>query len=137
MQGELPLIHSWHVHLLFVNSDPEEVEGAKKLYFEFLTAFNLTTEDDDHCVDLLHNDHMCTFGIEVGGETGNPFLSGNWAIYFLPKDLAAVVTYMSQHRDDFSVLVHPNSSNHLLDHSEYTIWLGNTWPLNLAPFRHD
>ena len=42
-----------------------------------------------------------------------------------------------QNRNDFDVLVHPNTGCELEDHSWWALWGGTPWKINFHAFSHD
>jgi DOPA 4,5-dioxygenase len=50
------------------------------------------------------------------------------------SDLGKAISWLFLNRGEFSVMIHPNTSDELLDHTERTIWLGKSYELKLEIF---
>lgn len=49
-------------------------------------------------------------------------------------DLGIAISWLMFNRDKFSVMIHPNTNDGLLDHTDRTIWLGKSYDLKLDIF---
>ncbi|KZT43098.1 hypothetical protein SISSUDRAFT_738244 [Sistotremastrum suecicum HHB10207 ss-3] len=49
---------------------------------------------------------------------------------FTPHQTGAFFSWLAVNRGNLSVLIHPNTDNAFLDHTERAIWMGRQWPLN-------
>lgn len=124
-----PPIQSFHVHVLFFQTNQNNTNISLAFYKEALAYFKI----DKHCPHLFHNDYMCYFYPDM--EAAGPFPTAQWAIYFLPEQYSQVVPYFMQHRDiGYTILVHPNTGAEKNDHSEWALWGGQPWPLDLTIF---
>eukprot|EP01094_Clydonella_sp_ATCC50884_P018523 TRINITY_DN3436_c0_g1_i4.p1 TRINITY_DN3436_c0_g1~~TRINITY_DN3436_c0_g1_i4.p1 ORF type:complete len:154 (+),score=38.16 TRINITY_DN3436_c0_g1_i4:191-652(+) len=45
-----------------------------------------------------------------------------------------VVPWFTQHRGEFSIVVHPNTGFEYEDHSDWALWSGQPWPLDMSIF---
>ena len=54
---------------------------------------------------------------------------------FKPEAFGNIVPWLALNRNGLSVLIHPETGHGLMDHSEYSIWLGKVEPLNLDIFK--
>jgi len=61
-----------------------------------------------------------------------PHPSGSYQIEFRPELFAGLVPWLALNRQGLSVFVHPETGDALADHTAHVIWLGDSWPLNLA-----
>lgn len=50
---------------------------------------------------------------------------------FPNSNLGKVVEVLLAHREGLSILIHPLSGDHLADHTEYPIWIGQPLALNI------
>lgn len=50
------------------------------------------------------------------------------------EKFAEVMIWLSLNRDGLTVFVHPETGDHLRDHRDYAMWLGESKILNLAMF---
>jgi aromatic ring-cleaving dioxygenase len=53
---------------------------------------------------------------------------------FRPDLFGELVPWLMQHRDDLNVLVHPITDDELRDHRDWSLWLGQSRPLDLSAF---
>jgi aromatic ring-cleaving dioxygenase len=65
---------------------------------------------------------------------GGPFPSGEWSIFVPVGYFNLLVPWMMQHHGEFSMIVHPNTGFEYEDHSDYCLWAGEPWPLNMGIF---
>lgn len=57
-----------------------------------------------------------------------------YQVAFAPELFAELVPWLALNREDLSILVHPETGNDLADHSDYAMWLGDSFPLHLEVF---
>ncbi|PIE25122.1 MAG: 4,5-dioxygenase [Neptuniibacter caesariensis] len=48
---------------------------------------------------------------------------------------AEIIPWLNFHRNGLDILIHPVTDNALKDHSEYTMWLGHSYELDLSIFK--
>jgi hypothetical protein len=65
---------------------------------------------------------------------GAPFPIGEWSMWVPVAYYQRVVSWYTQHRGDFSLLVHPNTGCENEDHSTWAQWTGQAWPLDMSIF---
>jgi DOPA 4,5-dioxygenase len=53
-------------------------------------------------------------------------------VAFPAGHLEALVTWLMEHREGRSILVHPLTGDELADHRDHALWLGPPLPLDLA-----
>lgn len=54
---------------------------------------------------------------------------------FTPHQLGAVVSWLMANRGPCSVLIHPNTSDEVADHTEHATWMGQPVPLDVDLLR--
>ena len=126
-------IFSYHIHLVYLQTNQKDTEDAYKIRDKFRVKFASKMGPD--CHDLFHNEYTCILDPDVG--PAGPFPVANWSVFVLPEHLELMMAWMTQNRGRFSVLVHPNSGCEVEDHSDWTFWSGNPYPLDLTIFSHD
>lgn len=79
------------------------------------------------------------FGIRMGrmhdGPIG-PHSTGSCQLSVPKKAFAEVIPWLALNRQGLSVLVHPSTGDHLADHTDHVIWLGQPIKLSLDIFAH-
>ena len=55
-------------------------------------------------------------------------------ISFSSKDFEQLIPWLSDNRNDLTVLIHAQTGDNLKDHTEYAYWLGDNVQLNLSIF---
>ncbi|MCZ6844727.1 MAG: DOPA 4,5-dioxygenase family protein [Alphaproteobacteria bacterium] len=58
-----------------------------------------------------------------------------YQVAFEPNVFAELVPWMALNREDLTILVHPETGDDLADHSEFAMWLGDSFPLRLERLR--
>lgn len=53
---------------------------------------------------------------------------------FAGEDFSTVVNWLNYHRHGLTVFIHPISDDDLKDHSDYVMWLGRSYSLDLSIF---
>lgn len=56
----------------------------------------------------------------------------SYQIAFAPPRFAEVVSWLALNHGALDVFVHPNTGDELADHRDRAVWLGRSYPLNLA-----
>ena len=77
------------------------------------------------------------FTVELGrwrDEPVGPHSHPMYQVKFTPEAFANVVPWRSLHHEGLSVLIHPETGDDLLDHTEHALWLGDQFELALAVF---
>lgn len=78
------------------------------------------------------------FPVQLGRWHDQPIGPHPQAMYqvaFTPDQLGAVVPWLMLNREGLDVLVHPETGDHVADHTESALWLGNKLPVNVAFLR--
>ena len=82
--------------------------------------------------DLFHNDYNCM--LEPDTEPAGPFPVAEWSVFVLPESLLEMMQWMMQYRERYTILVHPNSGCEVEDHSDWAMWNGPAYPLDITIF---
>ena len=64
-----------------------------------------------------------------------PHSKGTFQVVFQLEDFGRLVPWLMQHRGDLDVLVHGDTGDDLVDHTQYVIWLGTPQDLDTDMFR--
>lgn len=126
-------IYSWHVHLLYWNTNVNNTAGAYVIREKFIAEFK--DRLGPQCTDLFDQNQMCMFAPDI--QADGPFLTAQWAVFLKNEDFADIVPWFMQHRGNYDILVHPNSGCELEDHSWWCMWGGNPWEIDLSVMSHD
>ena len=132
-QPEPAHIYSYHIHLLYFQENKNHTEGAYRIHQAFKDTFNSTLGED--CDDLFHNNKSCALSPDL--QPAGPFPTAQWSFFVLPEDIGAMTSWIMQHRGSYSILIHTNSGCEIEDHSDWTLWGGQSWPLDTTIFSHD
>jgi aromatic ring-cleaving dioxygenase len=54
-----------------------------------------------------------------------------------PTQFSKLLPWLALNRDELIVFCHPDTGNHLADHSKHMIWLGEAQALDLSIFRKE
>lgn len=127
-------ILSYHTHIVYIVTDEGQTERAMALRDEARKHFApLLGEDCDGRYDegrlCLIDDHDFYDPASFG-----PFPTGEWSMFVPVSYYANVMPWFTQHRGEFSFLVHPNTGCEYEDHSTWAMWSGAVWPLNMGIF---
>jgi len=111
-------IASWHIHLLFHQTNANHTKGA----FDIRNKFNATFHDriGPQCKDLFDEDHLCMFEPDI--EPIWPFLTAQWSIFVTNEDLTDMFSWFIQNRGIYDILIHPNTGCEMEDHSDWVVW---------------
>ena len=111
-------IQGYDIHVYFFQSDPSSLLRAKSLHTELRQSFPQLTVYD------------------VIPKPVGPHATGMFQAYIhTPEEFALVVPWISLNRHGLSILVHPHTGDHVKDHSEHAIWIGERLPVNLDILR--
>jgi aromatic ring-cleaving dioxygenase len=137
-----PPIQSYHIHVMFWPNATQgpgahSADNAMRLRQDFFDHFGL--DDNDECKAMFGMDDMCWFPVdwEPGVGLAAPFVVPNWPIYVPMDRFAEAMPWISQHRGDLDVLMHPNSGCMRDDHEYNAMWSGNKWEINLGILGND
>jgi aromatic ring-cleaving dioxygenase len=101
-------VPSFHAHVYYRIEDETERALAMHLYEDLLKLGS-----DFVNAGLFHEKN-------VGPHTRPMF-----TLRFTDAQFHQVVTYLQLNHHPFSVLIHPETGNDLLDHSKHALWLGD------------
>ncbi|MDJ0599208.1 MAG: DOPA 4,5-dioxygenase family protein [Crocosphaera sp.] len=60
-----------------------------------------------------------------------PHPTNSYQIAFSPDYFGLIVPWLMMNRQGLTILVHPKTENDLIDHRDFSMWLGKTLDLNL------
>jgi len=106
-------IKDWHAHVYF---DQHSSDDAKTLREKIETQF------PDTVMGRWHEKPV------------GPHPMWSYQILFSKVQFAEFLPWMILNRHNVSVLVHPNTGDDLLDHTDLAVWLGKQHVLNLDSF---
>ncbi|KAF9650431.1 hypothetical protein BDM02DRAFT_3185464 [Thelephora ganbajun] len=107
--------------------------------FDFHIYYNRSNEDETKFARELHERlrrefpelMICRFREEPIGPHPVAMFEVDT---FTPHETGTLFTWLAVNRGPLSVLVHPNTGDHLRDHSILASWMGTPWPLKLYLF---
>lgn len=126
-------IYSWHIHLLYWQTNESHTKGAYEVRDKFLKRFENIL--NVKCKDLFHQEYSCVF--EPEPQPDGPFLTANWAVFIMPEHFAETVSWIVQNRNGYDILIHPNTGCELEDHSWWAMWAGKPWEIDLSVMSWD
>ncbi len=56
---------------------------------------------------------------------------------FAPDQFGAVIPWLALNRDGLVIFIHPETGDHLADHTRHALWMGQMLPLNLEIFEKE
>lgn len=74
-------------------------------------------------------------GVKVGkmhDKPIGPHTKPMFTVEIKPDVFSRLVPFLMINRNNLDVLVHPETGNDLLDHTNHALWLGNKVPLDLS-----
>ncbi|MEM7320027.1 MAG: DOPA 4,5-dioxygenase family protein, partial [Pseudomonadota bacterium] len=108
----MPEISGYHAHVYF---DADSKDRASALCDEAGRLFPVT-------VGRVHQRNV------------GPHPHWSCQLAFAPQTFALVVPWLMLNRHGLTVLVHPETGDHLADHRDHAMWLGDSRPLDLSIF---
>lgn len=108
-------IDSYHAHFYFNETNLEEAKSFRKRVSQ---KFNLD-------VGKLHQKPV------------GPHPVWSCVILLPPDRFGELVPWLSFNRGTLDFFIHPNTGNDYLDHSQYVMWLGRSYPLKMEIFKKD
>lgn len=127
-------ILSWHIHIVFSLTNSEIYQRAMELHQKAREYFKDYVGPD--CNGRFDNGRLCFIydhdfdKILMEG----PFPSGEWSMFVPVSYFNLVIPWFALNRGEFSYLVHPNTGCMWEDHSEWSFWVGQSWPIDLTIF---
>lgn len=107
-----PQILDWHAHVYF---DPASRDAAWALRERIEKAFPIE----------MGRFHEKTVG---------PHPRFSYQVAFKNEQFAPLLSWLTLHRGDLTVFIHPNTGQDLEDHRDRAIWMGQQVPLVLDIF---
>lgn len=107
-------IKDWHAHLYFPLGD-----GAK--------------------VKPLTEKIQAEFGFSIGtiwDKPVGPHPIGSCQITVPAGALDQFIPWLIENREGNDIFLHPNTGDDLKDHTDYTMWIGKSYPLKTSLFTH-
>jgi aromatic ring-cleaving dioxygenase len=105
----------YHAHIYF---DPDKTRGvAERVCAALAEKFSVE-------LDAIRD-----------GPVG-PHPIANALVIFKPDQFAQLVPYLMLNREGLDVLVHPLTTDAVVDHTDFAIWLGSPVPLRLHTLPH-
>jgi DOPA 4,5-dioxygenase len=108
-----PVIDSWHAHVYF---DAATRERAWALREQILAS------------TIAPRVQMGRFHERPVG----PHPMWSYQLGIAAADFAEVIGWLALHHDGLDVFVHPNTGDALTDHRDRQMWIGRSYPLDLA-----
>jgi aromatic ring-cleaving dioxygenase len=111
-------VKKFHVHTYFPLT-PNGIESGKK----FRDLFSATFDDGQH----VH-----TYGVVPRQVGPHPQGHGMWQANVTRNVYTDVLTWLQYNRpaEIPSIMLHPDTEEHVLDHMERSVWLGQRLPLD-------
>ena len=78
---------------------------------------------------------LCQF--EVDWQPAGPFTTAQYSFFIPPSRYEATVAWTMKHRRGLDILVHPNSGCENEDHTDWALWAGNKWEVDVSKFSCD
>ena len=106
-------LEEYHCHVYF---GPDEVESANAL------------------LDLIE----ATFGFKRGRFNTKPIgphMGGSCEVQFSQSDFGRFIPWLMVHRGGLTCFVHGLTGDDIIDHSQYVMWLGKEWDLNMGALK--
>lgn len=127
---------SWHIHVVYNWQDEAAIAKSMELRDRAAQGLGLWPIPQHRCRNgLFHNPDKCIFGVDA--RPAGPFITAQWAVYFNPEDYTKFVTWFALNADGHDYLIHPNTGCDAEDHSWWTLWHGNAWPIRLEIWAKD
>ena len=116
------------------------MNGSVALSVENISGYHAHVYFD--AVTLEQAQQLCQdadglFEIEMGRvhqKPVGPHPCWSCQLAFSSQQFSTVVPWLAVHREDLTVLVHPQSGDDLRDHRDYAIWMGKIESLDLSRF---
>lgn len=77
------------------------------------------------------------FKVDIGNvhhEPVGPHTMPMYQVVFIKTQFTAIVTWMMFNRHGLTILIHPESGDDLKDHTEYSLWLGQSKAIDTSVF---
>lgn len=64
-----------------------------------------------------------------------PHPKAMYQVAFLPEQFSEVVSWLMLNREGLAILIHPETGNDVQDHTDHSLWLGETLMLDIEALR--
>lgn len=119
-------IKYYDFHIYYYGHNADLVKESEALKANFLSHFELVAKDGSVIVKELFDDKV------IG-----PHVTQFWEVDVCrPEVFISVLSWFQLNHGKLSVLIHPQTGNDLLDHTEHALWLGEKLPLITSIFKH-
>eukprot|EP01147_Barroeca_monosierra_P005279 gene5279-7056_t len=135
-----PELISYHIHILFMATNTDQVNRAMQLQHDFAKHFQVPIGKDKNCTFPPGDPHPQQKGIcayPTSWEPEGPFPTAQYSFFIPQAHYTETVQWVLQRRNGLDLLVHPNSGCELQDHSDWAMWGGRPWELNMDAFHCD
>jgi aromatic ring-cleaving dioxygenase len=105
-------IKNYHAHVYF---QPEQFEQAEKVCHQAADLFGVKVGTFHHKPVGPHPVNMCQLTVES-------------------EVFGDVVSWLALNRNGLVLFIHPDTGEHLKDHTEHAIWMGEMMTLKLSIF---
>lgn len=130
--NNIPSIKSWHVHVQFWYDDTYDRNKAWALRTKFMNDFK-SLLSDKVCEDDFFNDvKLCMFNFNHGPI--GPWLFSEFSVFFTDELYFEVSSWWMQNRGKFNILIHPNTGCQIQDHTDWALWGGDSFPVDINIF---
>ena len=136
-----PTFMSWHVHITYMLTNPAQIEAAAILRSKALEEFSDLLGPDPKCQGTeedpsgrYDNGRLCAIYDHSLNTTLGPFPVGEWSFFVPVHYYNRLVPWFTQNRENFTLLVHPNTGCEYEDHSIWAHWTGPAWNLDMSIF---
>jgi aromatic ring-cleaving dioxygenase len=123
----------YHVHLFYHQASMVNTEGARRIRDKFIEVFR--DKLGPPCNSSFHINYLCMF--EDIDKPDGPFITAQWAVFLPIANFHEVTSWFLQNREDYDVLIHPNTGCEIEDHSWWALWAGNKMDINYDAFSYD
>ena len=129
-------VKEWHIHVYFFQTNPDSVAAANRLregVIEQVVKKNF--------VVITHGVTNAMTAPRRFNESNVPFFNmapigphpcGSFEIWVPKEYFAQAVSYVSLHRGQLSILVHPLTYHEVEDHSARAMWIGSPYRLDFT-----
>ncbi|KAI1796680.1 DOPA-like domain-containing protein [Ganoderma leucocontextum] len=139
-----PIISSnngFDFHIYYLPNSPEEAKYAAELHERIRREFPEVYTRCSYQIIARELTPCCPLQLRIYrfwdkpvGPHPVPMFEVN---VFNPHQTGTLFSWLVVNRGPCSVLVHPNTSDPLRDHTELATWMGRPYPLNLRPLTRD
>ena len=114
--------------MLYIGNNDKQFNDASRIRQAFKDRFGSQLGPD--CSTQYHNDYNCF--LEITRVPVGPFTVSEWSIFVLPEFLLPMMQWATQYREQYTIFIHPNSGCQVEDHSDWAMFNGPAYPLDLS-----